>query len=95
MLCSGLDDKIIKEVEVYANELILKQTKLDLFYLNKSELSKYNIQDNPKYSDPVRITNIEGLDDYNACGCLHFNNLSNIQAIKIFGFIGIGITEIR
>lgn len=81
-----LDDKIIKEVEVYANELILKQTKLDLFYLNKSELSKYNIQDNPKYSDPVRITNIEGLDDYNACGCLHFNNLSNIQAIKIFGY---------
>lgn len=81
-----LDDKIIKEVEVYANELILKQTKLDLFYLNKSELSKYNIQDNPKYSDPVRITNIEGLDDYNACGCLHFNNLSNIQAIKIFRY---------
>lgn len=81
-----LNDDIIKEIERYANELIINKTKMDIFYLSKSELSKYNIKDNPKYSDPVRITNIEGLDDYNACGCLHFDNLSNIQAIKIFGY---------
>ncbi len=82
----NLDEKIIKEVEAYANDLIIKQTKLDLFYIDKKDLGKYNIEDNPKYSNPVRLTNIEGLDDYNACGCLHFHNLANLQAIKILGF---------
>lgn len=82
----NLDEKIIKEVEQYANDLVIKQTKLDLFYVDKKDLGKYNIEDNPKYSNPVRLTNIQSLDDYNACGCLHFHNLANLQAIKILSF---------
>ena len=70
------------EIERKANELILDKRKLDIFMIPKSDLPKYGLKDNPKYTDPVRMTNIEGLDDYNACGCLHFDNISQIQAVK-------------
>lgn len=79
-----LTEEIMMETEALANQLIFEQKKLDIFLLAKADLKKYNIQDNPKYTDPVRITNIETVDDYNACGCLHFDNLAKIQAIKCF-----------
>ncbi|MDL2211999.1 alanyl-tRNA editing protein [Erysipelotrichaceae bacterium OttesenSCG-928-M19] len=77
-----LTPEIMAAVEQKANQLILENRKLDIFMVAKSELHKYNLEDNPKYSDPVRITNIETLDDFNACGCLHFDNVSQIQAVK-------------
>lgn len=78
----ALTREMLIDIEHKANQLIIEQRKLDIFFISKTDLNKYGLKDNPKYSDPVRITNIEGVNDYNACGCLHFDNLSKIQGLK-------------
>jgi len=81
--CESVDPSIIEDVQAKANALIVSDDKLDIFYLDKSELDRYNIKDNPKYDNPVRITNIQSLGDYNACGCLHFSSLRHLQSLII------------
>lgn len=81
-----MNDEILKAVEEKANRLIFEQTPIDIFEISKAQLADYNLKDNPKYVEPIRIANITALNDYNACGCLHFDNLSHIQAIKFLSF---------
>lgn len=78
--------KMIMDVQKKANQIIRDGSELEIFFVDKSELGKYGLKDNPKYSNPVRITNIKAINDYNACGCLHFNQIANVQAIIILGF---------
>ena len=80
-----LNTEIFDKVERFANELIRANFKIDIDFVPKSELPRLNISDHPKYTDPVRIVNIEGLNDNNACGCLHLKTLGEIQGIKILG----------
>lgn len=81
-----LNDDIIKELEIKANKMIFDDNKIDIVEVKKEELNKYGIDYNDKYGDIVRIVNIEKLNDMNACGCLHFNSLAKIQAVKCFGY---------
>jgi alanyl-tRNA synthetase len=81
-----INQKIIDEVQTKANNEILNDTSMEIFYVDKNELNKYGISDNPKYSNPVRITNIITLNDYNACGCLHFSSLKSLQSLVILGY---------
>jgi len=80
-----LTSEILYEVERFANECIIENRRLDIQMVRKADLAKFGLEDNPKYTDPVRLTNIEGLNDNNACGCLHFETLGPIQAIKCLG----------
>ncbi|MDF9867040.1 alanyl-tRNA synthetase [Bacilli bacterium PM5-3] len=77
-----LTNEIMYDVERLSNQLIIENRRLDTTLVAKKDLAKLGVEDNPKYTDPVRMTNIEGLDDYNACGCLHFTSLAPIQAVK-------------
>ncbi|MEG0686266.1 MAG: hypothetical protein RR425_03160 [Erysipelotrichales bacterium] len=79
-----ITEQVMNEVELKANQLIYEHKRLDTLLINKEDLIKYNIEDKDIYTNPVRITNIESLDDFNACGCMHFNNLSYVQMIKCF-----------
>lgn len=77
------NEQIIK-IEKLANEAIMNNYKLETFNIKRDELAKYNLQDNPKYVEPIRIVWIKELNDYNPCGCLHVETLGKLQAIKIF-----------
>ncbi len=81
-----LTDAMVQKVEDQANKLIFEGKNVELHMIPKSELSKYGIKDHPLYSDPVRVINIETLDDMVPCGCLHFDNLKYVQAIKMLPF---------
>jgi len=76
-------DDMIEKLQNKANHLIMSDSVMEIFFVDKKDLDQYNIKDNPKYDNPVRITNIKALSDYNACGCLHFSSLRYIQAIVI------------
>lgn len=78
--------EMLKAVEAKANKLIFEATPIEMLEITKAQLADYNLKDNPKYVEPIRIANISALNDYNACGCLHFDNLSHVQAVKILGF---------
>ncbi|MDR1781979.1 MAG: hypothetical protein LBR40_03165 [Bacilli bacterium] len=82
----NLDDKIIKECENKANKLILKHARMNIEILNKEEYLNRGLPYNEKYGNEIRLTNIEYLNDNNACGCLHFDNMDKIMLIKILSY---------
>ena len=82
--------EVMQEIEEKSNQLILEDRKIDIMLITKNDLAKFGLEDNPKYTDPIRLTNIDSLDDYNACGCLHFASVGKIQAVKCLGFEKVG-----
>ncbi|WP_423364161.1 hypothetical protein [Mycoplasma sp. P36-A1] len=82
----NLTPQIIEQISAKANQLIIDDAVMEIFYIDKTELGKYGLKDNPKYTNPVRITNIVALNDYNACGCLHFESLKKIQSLVILDY---------
>lgn len=83
-----LDKEVSKQQLIILNEKIehalFNNYDYSTFLITKDELSKYNIQDNDKYVEPIRIVNIEHINDYNPCGCLHVTNLYQIGQICVF-----------
>ncbi len=84
--CSEMTQEMVDRIEQMSNQLIFEKKNIETLLVPKSELSRYGIEDSPLYSDPVRLVNIESVDDMNACGCLHFDNLSFVQAVKLLSF---------
>ncbi len=81
-----LTTDLLAAVEAEANQLIFKGKNIEVHMIPKSQLSYHGIEDNPLYSDPVRVINIESLDDMIPCGCLHFDNLRYVQLVKLLSF---------
>ncbi len=82
----SLTNEILATIEAEVNRLIFAGKNIEVHMIPKNELSLHGIEDNPLYSDPVRVINIESLDDMIPCGCLHFDNLRYVQLVKLLSF---------
>lgn len=74
----------LEQLNTLTFDAIYNNYDITTLLLSKSDLAKYNIKDNDKYVEPIRIVNIEYLNDYNPCGCLHIENLYQIGQVVIF-----------
>ncbi|MDR3215120.1 MAG: hypothetical protein LBT75_02445 [Bacilli bacterium] len=81
-----LNDDMIRACESKANDLIMKHAQMIVEVLNKDTYLSRGLPYNEKYGDSIRLTNIEYLNDNNACGCLHFNNMDRLSLVNILNY---------
>lgn len=78
-----LTEEQIRKAEIYANENIFKNLKVEFLFPEKRELKKMGLRrDLPKIDDQIRIVKIEDLD-INACCGIHPSRTIELQCIKL------------
>lgn len=77
-----LNEKLIKQIEIKANEAVFKNVKITAFYPAKEALENMSYRSKLDLKDDVRIVEIEG---YDACACCapHCKSTAQIGLIKI------------
>lgn len=77
-----LDEEKLRKAEERVNDLILENRKVHIFYIDESEVSRYNLRKIPTGHKTLRIVEIEGVE-YNACGGTHLQSLGEIGMLKL------------
>jgi len=78
----GLDEEKLQLAENRVNQLIYENRKVNIFYIDESELPKYPLRKIPPGHKVYRIVEIEGVE-YNACGGTHVKSLGEIGFMKL------------
>lgn len=82
------NEKILKKIEMEANEKIRKSIPLSFNFYKMEEMEGLSIRSRglpENFEGLVRVVEIEGIDK-NTCGGLHIKNLSEIQMVKFIKF---------
>lgn len=78
-----LKEEEVKKAEIFANEVIENNIKVNSFVPKEEELMKIDLRrDLPSTDKEIRVLEIEGLDK-NACCGVHPNNTLEVRLIKI------------
>lgn len=81
-----LKEEDVRRVELYANEMIRKDLKVNFLTLTRKELKKMWLRrDLPNTDDDIRVVEIEDLD-INACCGVHPKSTNELRVIKIKKF---------
>lgn len=82
-LSRPVSDEEVQRVENMCNEAIRKRTRVSVEVLTSKEDLRKGCKDLPKdFAGPIRVVNIDGIDQNMCCGT-HVENLSDLQAIKL------------
>lgn len=77
-----LDDEQLRLAEERVNELIFEDRKVHIFYIDESEIPRYQLPKVPTGHKTLRIVEIEGVE-YNACGGTHVKRLGELGMLKL------------
>ncbi|REJ14716.1 MAG: hydrolase [Caldibacillus debilis] len=78
----ALSDEQLENIEKEVNRLILEGRRIRIFYINRAEAGRYDLDEIPEGIERLRIVEIEGVE-YNACGGTHVGSTSEIGPLKI------------
>ena len=82
-IASELKEEEVKAAEIYANEVIKNNIRVNSFVPKEEELINIDLRrDLPSTDKEIRVLEIEGLDK-NACCGVHPNNTLEVRLIKI------------
>lgn len=77
-----LTDEMAKEVEAYANQIVLENRDITARFVNEEELEKYPLRKKPTVEEDIRLVIIPDFD-YNPCGGTHPNRTGEVGPILI------------
>ena len=78
-----LSDEQVAQVEIMANEAVLKRLPFEVSYPGEQALAALNIRSKVNFTQGVRVVNAGGID-LCACSGTHVNNTGDIFMVKIF-----------
>lgn len=82
-IVGDVTEEQIREAEIYANENIFNNLKVNFLFPEKRELKKMGLRRAlPNTNEKIRVVEIEGLD-INACCGIHPSNTIELQCIKL------------
>jgi alanyl-tRNA synthetase len=79
---SELDERILRAVELHANEIVWANYDIEARFVNEEELKAISLRHQPKVNQDIRIVSI-GNFDHNACGGTHPRRTGEVGQIKI------------
>lgn len=75
----------IKKIEDEANKIISSGKKVNIFFIEKEDIKKFELRKELNLNEKIRIVDIEGFDK-TMCGGTHVNNTIEIKLIKIIKY---------
>ena len=82
-LSRAVTDEEVQRVEDICNEAIRNRTRVTVELLKNKEDLRKGCKDLPKdFAGPIRVVNIDGIDQNMCCGT-HVDNLTDLQMIKL------------
>jgi misacylated tRNA(Ala) deacylase len=84
----SLSDEDVRAIEDAANQLIREARELTLSIFNCAEeaaAASLDLSSKHDFQQPVRVINIDGVGDYNACCGTHVKHAGELQGVRIVG----------
>ncbi|MDT8861664.1 alanine--tRNA ligase-related protein [Alkalihalobacillus sp. MEB130] len=72
----------VKEAVTLSNEIILENRPIETRWVQKEELSQYQLRKDPSVTENIRLVMITNFDD-NACGGTHPTSTNEVGSIKV------------
>jgi alanyl-tRNA synthetase len=79
---TNISQENIKEVENFANSIILEDRAVKKYYIDEQELNKIDLRKKTEIAPPIRVVEVENFDK-SLCGGTHVDRTGQIGLVKI------------